>query len=284
MGLLIMALNLITNEFEAMIVRQHGKKQCEAGIFFNAVICLFASLFFIISDNNSFVFSKELIPYSIINCILYAGGFYFMYVALSEGSFISTKMLSSSSVIIPIFYGIIFLNETAKPTTYFAIFMMFISVFLQIYEKSGNKSKASLKWGICALMSALCNGFITVIARIQQIRFNSIYDNEYMFFSLLGAFIFLMFFSLIKEHGKIKSNFKHTIFYGTSAGLINGVKNLLNLLILLYFPISVSAPLKLVLGYILSFLISVFLFKERLVKQKLLGIVIGVFSVILFKL
>ena len=103
-----------------------------------------------------------------------------------------------------------------------------------------------------------------------------------MIFSLLGAFLFLLVYSLVKEPGKIKQTFKNDILYGIGAGALNGTKNFLNLLILLYFPISVSTPLKTVLGYMLSFLISVFLYKEPFTKLKAAGIITGVVSVLLF--
>ena len=89
----------------AKIVRKYGKKQGDAGMFFNAVICFFAAIFFVITDKNILLYQKELLPYAIINCVFFAGGFYFMYIALSEGSFIVSKMLSSASIIIPVYYG-----------------------------------------------------------------------------------------------------------------------------------------------------------------------------------
>lgn len=284
MGTLLMALNIIANEAESMIVRQRGRKQAHGGFFFNAIICLFAAVFFIVTDKNSFAFPKELLPYGIASCIFYAGGFYFLYVALSEGSFVGSKMLSAASVLIPVCYGILFLGEAAKPATYAAIVLMILSVFMQVYKKGEDEAKknSSAKWIVWALLSAICNGFIIVVTRSQQIKFSSAYDNEFMIFSLLGAFAFLITLTLIKEPGMIKKTLKHDMLYGIAAGALNGTKNFLNLLILLYFPVSVSTPLKTVLGYILSFLISAFLYKEPFTKLKLAGILTGVISVILF--
>lgn len=206
-----------------------------------------------------------------------------MYAALAEGSFIGSKMLSAFSVIIPVYYGILFLHEPSSLVTLPAIILMFLSVFMQIYEKSDQKTEKKMsKWFIYAFLSAICNGFITVLTRTQQLRFNGACDKKFMFFSFFGAFLFLLIISLIKDHGKIKRNLKYSVIYGVGTGALNGLKNFINLLIFLYFPISVATPVKLVLSYILSFMISAFIYKEPFTKLKIAGIITGVVSVVLF--
>ena len=48
-------------------------------------------------------------------------------------------------------------------------------------------------------------------------------------------------------------------------------------------PISVLTPIKSTLGFVVSFLLSVFLYKEKFTARQLAGIVVGVTAVILFK-
>lgn len=285
MGTLLIVLEQFIVQSESMIVRRYGKKYGDGGMFFNAFICLFASVFFLLTDKGGLYFPKELWLYGIISCILFATGFYTMYVALATGSYVGAKMFSGFSGIIPITYGILFLKESASATTYIATALIFLSVFLRAYQKPGsNKNESTpLKWYIYLLLSAISNGFISVISRMQQIRFDHAYDNEFMIISFLGSFAFLFTMGLIKERGKLFHVAKYGILYGAGAGLFNGANNLVNLMIFLYLPISLSTPLRQGFGILVGFVIAKFLYKETYTKRELLSIIIGGIAVILFK-
>ena len=285
MGTILLISTLLLQEGEAMLVRRYGKKH-SAGLFFNAILCLFATLFFVITDQDGISFSKELLLYGVISAFLYAGGFYYMYLALQQGSFIGTKMISSFSVVVSVCYGLFFLQEDINFTSYIAIVLIFFSVFMLVWKKSEQKKqeRASARWLIYATLSALCNGFIAVVSKSQQMYFGGSCDKEFMFFSFLGASLFLLVFALVKERNNFKDAVKTGFLYGAGGGLLNGAKNLFVLLLYLYLPISVAVPLRTGLGYILSFLISAFLYKEPFTKLQISGIAVGVLAVLLFQL
>jgi len=284
MGVLILISTLLLQEGEAMLVRRYGKKY-STGLFFNAILCLFATLFFILKDQNGFSYSHQLLLYGVVSALLFAGGFYFMYLALRQGSFIGTKMIGSFSVVITVYYGLFFLRENIKFTGYIAIVLTFLSVFMLLWKKEEPKKQesGSAKWLVYALLSALCNGFIGVISKSQQMYFSGACDDEFMIVSFLGASLSLLVFAFVKERENFKEAVSSGFLYGAGAGLINGVKNFFVLLLYLYMPVSVCVPLRTGLGYMLSFLISVFLYKEPFTKLKISGIALGVLAVILFQ-
>lgn len=288
MGALLLAIDMIAQQGESMIVKRYGKKHGAGGMFFNAIICLFAMVFFFLTDKNGLCFPKELWLYGIISCLMFATGFYTMYVALQLGSFVASKLLSSFSGVISIVYGILFLKEPAKFTTYLAIVLVFVSVFLMQWKKPSatepaEKKGFSAKWLVCILLTAVSNGFIAVISRMQQIRFDNAYDNEFMILSFAGACIALFIMGFAMEREKFRDIFKYGLAYGAGAGLINGAKNLINLWIYLYIPISIATPLKTGLGFILSFVISILFYKEKFTKQQLISVIIGIIAILLFK-
>ena len=287
MGALLLAIDMIAQQGESMIVRRYGKKHGAGGMFFNAIICLFAMVFFFLTDKGGLCFPKELWLYGIISCLMFATGFYTMYVALQLGSFVASKLLSSFSGVISIVYGILFLKEPAGFTTYLAIVLVFVSVVLMQYQKpsetTAEKKAFSVKWLVCVLLTAVSNGFIAVISRMQQIRFDNAYDNEFMILSFAGACIALFIMGFALERDKFRNTFKYGLVYGASAGLINGAKNLINLWIYLYIPISVATPLRTGLGFILSFICSVLFYKEKFTIRQLISVAIGIIAIILFK-
>ena len=154
--------------------------------------------FIILTDKDGFNFPMTLLIYAMLSCLAYAGGFYFMYLALRLGSYANTKLVSSLSGIVIVLYGIVFLNEGSSILTWIAVFLVFFSVFLMNYSGAGNE-KINLKWLFFALMTVVTSCVLGISKREQQIRFNGEFDNEFMIISLFGAFVFLFVLGLVKS-------------------------------------------------------------------------------------
>ena len=288
MGYLLILLNQAAHQVEGMLVRRYGKKHGAGGLFFNAIICLFAMLFFVLTDKGGFYFPKELWLYGFVSCLMFAAGFYSMYLALQLGSYAISRLISSFSGVFAIVYGLVFLKEPAGVMTYIAFILVFASVFLMNYKTGGKEKEEekgfSVKWLIRVLVALVSNGMIAVLSRMQQIRFENACDNEFMMLSLGGAFAALMLIGLVTERGKLKQILKYGMLYGGIAGLMNGAANLVNLATYLFLPISVVTPIRTGLGIVTNFVISVLVYKEKFTRRQLVSAVIGVLALVLLKL
>ena len=282
MGVLLIILNQLTHSGEGMVVRRYGRKYGDGGMMFNAILCLFSAVFFVVTDKGGLVFTKELVLYGIIGCILFAAGFYGAYLALQTGSFAMTRLIISFSGLISIFYGIIFLHEQASLLKWIAIALVFVSSFVMKYQKNGDKD-FSWKWFIFVLITAISNGFISVVQRTQQLKFNHAYNNEFMIISLVGAAVILAVLGIIKERDNFLPTLKKGSLYGVFAGMLNGASNLLNLLIIAEYQLSGSTPIRTGVGLAAGFLISIFIYKEKFRKIQLLGALIAIVALVLFK-
>ena len=67
------------------------------------------------------------------------------------------------------------------------------------------------------------------------------------------------------------------------AGLVNGSKNFINLLMIAALPLSVVTPVRTGLGFIASFALSVFLYKEKFTKMQIISVIIGLVAVAMFQ-
>ncbi len=288
MGYLLILLKTFFNQAETMIVKKYGQKHQIGGMFFNAVICLFSMIFFFITDKDGLYFPKELWSYGLISCVLFAAGFYYMYAALKVGSFAITKMFTSFTVIVTIVYGIVVLKESANLLTYVSIALILVSIFFMNFnniDKSSddNKKSFSVKWLIYVIIVFAANGFIGVLQRAQQIRFDAKCDNEFMIISLAGAFLGLTIIGLILERERLGYIVKHGTVYGMCAGIFNGASNFTGMLVLLCLPISISSPVSTGVGMIANFAISIIIYKEKFSKMQLLSAVMGLTAVVLLK-
>ena len=281
-GMLFVMGSLVSHQLETMLVKQYGDKYGKGGMFFNAIICIFAMIYFFISDTDGLNFSGKIWIYGIVNSTMYATGFYAAYVAYKSGSFGLTKLFTSFGVVVTTFYGIIFLGEPTTIFTYIAIGMILISLGLMNYQKqdSGNQ-KMSFVWILCVILVIVSNAAITIIGKMQHGAYGDTYNNEFLIISLCGAAVSLFSLGAIFERNSFKPTIKNGLLYGAGAGVLNGINNLLVLVTYNYLPISFTSPVKAGLGIVLSFVVSLLLYREKFTRRQLISVVIGIGAVIL---
>lgn len=277
----------LAHQGETMLVRRYGRKYGAGGMLFNGVICLFAMLFFLLSDTNGFHMVPGLLGYGIVNALLYAAGFYFAYVAYRTGTFFLTQTICSMSFIVPIIYGLFFLHEPANAFTYIALVLSITSVLIMCYarrDKTEQRSSISVKWMISVLIVLLSNGLITVVSKMQQTQFESLHKNEFMVITLAGASLFLFVMGTTLERNSLLKTLRQGCLYGMGAGLLNGFKNALNLALIMLMPLSILTPVNKAVGLLLGYVVSVFLYKEKYTKLHYLSMLLSVISIALMQL
>ncbi|MBR2460496.1 MAG: DMT family transporter [Clostridia bacterium] len=285
-GYLLVLLFVALNMGESIIVKEYSKRHSSGGFVMNAIIALFACVFFAVTDKGGFCCPLEMIPYALVNAVFYSCGFYFTFVAFKDGPFGLSRLISNFSLIFPIFYGIFFLKEPAGVFTYGGIVMIGAAMFMMNYRKKGSgsaeqKGDVTLKWFVFIMISTVANGLISVVTRMQQLRFNDACSNEFQMLSVGGSFIFLATVGLMHDCKNLGYILKNGTLYGTVAGLLNGAKNLAILFIYQHLPISTVSPLKAGLGIIASFLLSVIAYKEKYSLLQKIGVTVGAVAVVL---
>lgn len=290
LGLFYMLIFSVAHQGEVMLVRRYGKKYGAGGMLFNGVICLFAMIYFLLTDRDGFHLVPGLWVYGIVNAALYAAGFYYAYVAYGIGNYFLTQTITSMQFMIPIIYGLVFLKEPANWLTYASLAFSLASVLLMCYarwekvDQNKESSGISAKWLIATLITLFSNGVISVVAKTQQARFGMQYGNEYMVITLAGAFLFLLVMGVAVEKKSIKNTFKQGIAYGMGAGFLNGLKNAINLALIALIPLSVLTPVKKGVGIVFAFLVSHLLYKERYTKLHYLSILLSIIAIVLMQL
>ena len=282
LGYLLIIVFTFLNLFESVFVRTYAKKHGSGGMLMNAIVALFATLFFVITDKGGFYAPAEMIPLAIVNAFLFGAGFYCTFAAYKCGPYGLTRLISNFALLFSIFYGIFFLNEVPKITTYIGIVMIFTAMVLINYKKkSENEMGVSLKWFILVMISLVANGFIAILTRMQQIRFNDTCSSEFQIISIGGSFILLAVIGLILDRDKLSYFLKHGTVYGIGAGICNGAKNFLTLVIYMLLPLSIVSPMKTGLGMLATFVLALCIYKEKYTRKQIIGVILGTFAVIL---
>ena len=287
-ALLLATLGTGIHQVEGVMIKKYNSKHNKGGFIFTALISLFAMLFFFITDKGGLNFPTEMIPYGIASGAFYCIASFLTFVAFGCGSFVLTNLFLSYSLLFSVGYGLFVLNDPATPLTYSGLALMMISVFLVRGAKKDSsdekKVKVSLKWILCVALSVIGSGMFGVMQKLQQVKFEGSCDNEFMIVTLGFSTAVLLIAGIIMNGKDLLYILRHGGLYASLAGISNGATNLLNLVVNAMIPISIAAPTRSGIKIVISFLISLFIFKEKLTKRQVAGVIIGALALILLNL
>lgn len=286
----LLIISISSNLFGGVIKKDINNKY-EKGFFsyqfFNCIVSLFSALFLMVMSSNlqSSTFTVFFaITFGAVTLIQQLSNL----MAIELGPFSYTSVIISLSTLIPTLSGAIWWEESINPLQYIGIILLLLSLVLSV-DFTKNKSKTNIKWLICCFVAFISTGLIGVMQKIHQ---TSLYKDELDGF-LIIAFIFSFFISLILTlvfrnkrnldvYKKEKSiiNIKPIIFMIIS-GLFVALNNKLNLYLSGVMDSAVFFPIVNGGGLILTTLAAILIFKEKLKKAQIAGLISGIISVIL---
>ena len=285
-ALLLNAASICIHQVEGVAIKKYNAKHNDGGYIFIGLVSLVAMLFFIVTDTNGVNITTDMLPYGIASGIFYASASIMTFAAYACGSFVLTNLFLSYALLFSVVYGLVFLNDPATILTYVGLGVMLVSVFLVRGEgKSGaEKVKVSWKWVVCVVVSMIGSGMFGVLKKLQQVKFERACDNEFMVVTLGFSVLAMLVMAIIKDGKRIQSVIRHGAPYAGVAGVANGATNLLGLLLNTLIPISIAAPTASGVKIIVSFLLASLVFKEKLSKRQIAGVVLGTAALILLNL
>ena len=275
--LMIMCISASTSEsiFRKMFANRFGGK----GTFlFNAFVTAAAGLFFALTSGG-LQWEPGILPYVLLFSFCYATTSATYTLALSCGPLSLSTLIFSFSTILPTLYGLL-LGESIRVSTFLpGLALLLISLFFT--NKPEKNQKISLRWIIFLTIATITNGGCSIFQTMQQVAFHEQYKNELMTLSLALVTLFFLILAFFTGRKEIKSHLKCCWWQGTLAGICNAVLNLLVMVLRPILGASILFPLFSGGSLVLAFLVSTFLYKEKLSRWQFIGFVLGIGSVIL---
>ena len=250
---------------------------------FTAASALISAFIFFIASGGTLEFSAEMIVYSALFAIAHCTATVSSFLAIRTGSLSLTSLIVQYSLIIPTFCGFIMFDEPLKPTLFIGIAILLVSLIFINFEGKQEK-KITLKWCVFVLLAFAGNGALSVIQKVQQIKFDGLYKSEFMIVALLITVVILIVFALFSEKNQITYNLKSGALWYTICGLANGAVNFLVLVMSNKMPASVMFPIISAGGIIITALVSIFVYKEKLSVLQKISMLLGIISIIILNL
>lgn len=274
----------VANIGEGVLIKKYNAGHSAGGMFFTGIISLFALFFFIASDKNGFNFPAGMFPFAVVYGLIYCISYLLTFVALACGPFTFSMLIISYSPVFPILYGVIFLNEQISSLNCVGLALLMISLFFVRESKKEKEKKFSVKWLISVIIVTLGNGLLAIVQKLQQLRFNNECNNEFMIIGLAVSAAVLLTGGIIKDRKQLREIVRYGIPYAGTAGIVNGVNNLLTIIVNTMLPLSVVSPFSAGMKIVISFLFARVLFKEKYEERQVLGVCIGMGALVFLNL
>ncbi len=197
--------------------------------------------------------------------------------ALAKGPMHITILVTTSSMIIPALSGVVMFGEKFSIGKTFAILLLIFFIYISL--KKDKSSSFNKDWILYCVLAFIFQGAIGIIQKIHQ---SSSHKDE-LFVFLAVSFLFSCIFSKCLSFGgkeKLKFTKKEYIF-AFLCGICTFTMNYINLKLSGIIPSQIFFPLVNGGSIVLTSLVSVFIFKEKLSKRQTIGLIGGIISLIL---
>lgn len=268
------------------VLKQAFKDRSTHGtVLFSAVISAFALLFFV-AVNREWKPDARILPYGAGFGICYLFATVFAVLAIGTGSLAKTSLILSYSLLIPGFYGILFLGEPVSCFLVIGLCLLAVSLFLINYQKEQTPQTVSWQWILYVLLAFFGNGLCSVVQKAEQTNLGEGGQNLFMIFALFFCTVslFVASFFFRKERGTGLPAMRSGWWLAGLCGILNGLVNYLVLYLNPRVPSSILFPLVSGGSMILVLLWSLFVKKERFSARQTVGFVIGIASIVILNI
>lgn len=202
---------------------------------------------------------------------------FYKMTALSKGPMHITVLITTSSMIIPAMSGAIMFGESFSLGKALAILLLIFFIYVSL--KKDKDSRLNKKWIIYCILAFVFQGIIGIVQKIHQ---TSKHKDELLVF-LAAAFLFSCIFSMFIARGaKEKLRFTKTEYiFAIICGICTFTMNYINLKLSGVLSTQLFFPLVNGGAIILTSIVSVVIFKEKMSKQQIIGLIGGLGSLIL---
>ena len=260
----------------------NGKAHGRGVLIFGGVSVLSACLFFIFASGFKLHFDAGILPYAFGFAASYGTAIVTAFLAIKWGALSLSSLITSFSLIIPTFYGLIFLSESVGVFFWVGFSALLVSLFL--INSKGGEVKITLRWAIAVSLAFLGNGVCSAVQNAQQRSFAGEYKNELMIIALGTVALILFAAAAFAEREEILPCIKRGGYLMVLCGVANGAVNLFVMLLATRMNASLMFPIISAGGIVLTWLVSRFIYKEKLSVKQNLALIFGILAVVLMNL
>ncbi len=281
----LLMFSIVAQVLQQVCRKEYNKNFSDKPLFFSCIGVLATLIYFIVLSSGKFTFLCEILLYVIPFSICYTTAYICSIYAIRYGPLSITSLVISCSVVVPLIFGVAFLKEPISLFLAIGIALLFLSIALVSKSSEKDNTKITPRWIFHITATFFSNGICMSIQKLFQIRYTDTFSNVFMILSLAITFLFILVVAFIHERNGFKESVKSkSVVWPILCGAGNGVANHLTLMLAVILPASILYPIQSAGGIILTAVVSLVFYKEKLSAYQKLGFVFGVLAIILFNI
>ena len=270
------------------VIQDRYNAKCRSGVFlFSGMISFFAMCFFM-AVNRDWTWSSELMIPAVSFGLSYAAATVFVVLAIKCGSLAKTTLITSYSLLVPAFAGLIILREPIGIPMIAGMILLVLSLWLTNHRKKTAdtpKERISLKWLVFVLLGFVGNGMCSTVQKLSPHYLGADVNLTLSTIAALGlSTVVLIAASFLTKETDLKSTLRVGGPLSLFCGLFNGAVNYLAIYLNQFIPASVMFPVLSAGELILIVPYSLLVRRERFTAKQWIGFGVGVVSVVLLNL
>lgn len=255
-------------------------------LLYTFLVPLSAALGWLVLWCFDFSFDIKVLPYSVLYGLCYSAFTVGVLGALKVGLTSLTALIKQIALVGVTLWGFIFWDTPFTVISGIGIALIVLSLCLCLITKEKNdKTKSLMKWLFYALLITVGNAGCSIVQRYEQTAFDYQHKNMLMFFGVLFAAIGCFIVALKENKENWGAAIKSSWFCPLITGLSSALSNVFILLLIKYnmSPVIIYPGIA-VGGLIITIIISLAFFGERLRAAQWYGIAVGSVALILLNL
>lgn len=274
-------LAILSSACVSIFMRLGEKKISNNMVMFavNYLLCIILARIFM-GQVNLFTMEEGIgsaVILGIISGILYLAGFVLLQQNIKKNGMVLAAIFMKLGVIIPTLMAMIVFRERPRILQIFGIIIAIMAIIVFNFEKDDINKKLSK---LLLIILLLCGGITDSMSNIFDKIGNPYFKDHYLFYTFFVALLCALILCII--------NRKRISKWDAIMGIVIGLPNYFSARFLLQSLASVPAiivyPVYSVATIVVVSLVSVFLFKERLGKQKVIAILMVFVALVLINI
>lgn len=253
---------------------------------YTMIVSFVVTIFYLIYGKFDLTFDRTTMLFGGLYAVCYCVATVALLRALKEGYVSLTSLVFSYSLILPTLFGIFAYGALPSVAFYFGLCLLAVSLFFLGKKNTEKRDEKgfSVKWLIYVIAAFFANGLCSILQTHQQRICNGNYKSEFMITAMSVVFLFCLVVTLVevkRNKDEITINLTKGWYIAIIYGIVNALLNLFVMLSVALISPGIVFPVICGGGLILTLLLSLIIFKEKLNMYRIVGFIIGVISIVL---
>ena len=291
-ALLILAILIFTVQtYSFKEFNRRYMKNLASYFLFNAIYFCIVVLIFLVVNRDVEPISPITFILALVFGVLFILTILLYMKAMEYGPLSYSTLIFSLGLLVPVLYGALFWQERISIPQIFGLLLLLLTLLMgsrPVSRIDDPKSRINLRWVIMVILALAGNGVLMTTSKSQQMLMPGREIEEFLILSFGTSAVLSLILFLIRHfrHGESVSHLRKWPFLilVVIASVTTAAGNLIALYLSGRMPAIIQYPSVSGGMVLLSTIMAVLLYKERLTRNKMLGLLTGLAALVMLSL